>query len=74
VALKAVGLTEDQARVDTALSLAADLVDYAECGILALRAAIEIDLAALRAEGGPVADFLGLLIDDLDDGRRPMTS
>lgn len=74
LALKERGLTEDQARVDTALSLAADLVDYAECGILALRAAIEIDLAALRAEGGPVADFLGLLIDDLDDGRRPMTS
>ena len=74
LALRDRGTPDDEVRVDRALSLAADLVDYAECGILALRAAIEIDLAALRAEGGPVADFLGLLIDDLDDGRRPMTS
>ncbi len=74
LALRALGTPEAEARIARALSLAADLVDYAECGILALRAAVEIDLAGLRAEGGPLADFLGLLVDELDDGRRPMTS
>lgn len=74
LALRALGTPEAEARIARALSLAVDLVDYAECGIMALRAAIEIELADLRAEGGALADFLGLLVDELDDGRRPMTS
>lgn len=74
LALRAQGTPEAEARIERALSLATDLVDYAECGIMALRAAIEIDVAALRSEGGALAAFLGLLVDELDDGCRPMTS
>lgn len=60
---------------DEALGLVEGVIDYAESGIVPLRASIEIEFAALRAAvsgdaalADGVTGFLGALIGDLDGG------
>jgi len=58
-----------------ALRLVEAIIDYAECGIVPLRASIEIEFAALReaivgdaALADDLAGFLGALVADMDGG------
>lgn len=62
-------LTEPD-RLEPILALVEEIIEYAECGIVPLRAAIEIEFAAmreLRVEPA-VLGFLGTLINDMDGG------
>lgn len=63
------------ALADEAIGLVEAIIDYAECGIVPLRASIEIEFAALReavAADAAIADdlagFLGALVADMDGG------
>ncbi|MBU0927579.1 MAG: hypothetical protein KKA67_07505 [Spirochaetes bacterium] len=71
---KEAGGPGEAAYVEAALGLVDDLIEYEECGVVALRAAIEIAYARLRAEPGDdrVAAFIGALVGEMDGGVRPM--
>lgn len=47
-----------------------DLIAYEECGIVPLRASIEIEFAGLRQDSTPadLLGFLGFLVGDMDSG------
>jgi len=57
-------------RLESILALLRDIVDYDECGIMPLRASIEIEFAALRfaTSDEGVLGFLEILIADMDGG------
>lgn len=65
--------SRDQVRdtsLDMIIGLVEDIIDYAECGIVPLRASIEIELATLRARSNDSAllGFLAFLVADMDGG------
>ncbi|PKL25813.1 MAG: hypothetical protein CVV47_03995 [Spirochaetae bacterium HGW-Spirochaetae-3] len=68
--LLAMKASPDPSRVEPILALVEEMIEYAECGVVPLRASIEIEFAALRATRteAAVIGFLGTLVGDMDGG------
>jgi len=68
--LSAMKASPEPDRLEPILALVEEIIEYAECGIVPLRAAIEIEFAAMRELGAEpaVLGFLGTLICDMDGG------